>query len=772
MFNYTLYPVLFLFLIGQAQAGIGNRMSNQVGRSVSNAISKNIADNYIRPQLTIKNSSGAVRSITFDSKKTLMAIVLEDGSIRVWDLSLGIQRPAIFPVNSSFTAIAIDAKHQLLFAGKKNGTIQVFDILTAKAINQIMASEHHSITGLALNDHNQLLAASDAKQIFAFDTQQPKLLWSLATDGPIKGVTVLEHFGAIRLNDQKIMLLDLNSGLPIKTIAPVDEAIIHLSAQPALPGFVIGYENGALVKIAPETGAVTGRQQLNGEWQVLTPSASQWVATYSADEHLTQITNMESGHQVSLQTETSAILFLAFSSDQDKVFIVDEHGGIYLFDCYTGKKELQIISTVQGWTVLDETGRFDSSEPGLVNIAWDMEGFEVPLDNFSGRYYEPGLFTLYLQGKTNFFNKNPGAVKEGVTLPPLVNITLPEIIEPGKPANLKVTATGRKGGVQAIAVFQNGKALPLPQEAIKTERQGDITVKHITLQFIPQPGQNTLEAIASNDMGIESDKARQVVTLDKRKDKQAAKTLHIVAVGINNYADPRLNLDYSVADAHSVAEVLKNKKNGDIAQADTVALFNKKATKHAIVEAITDAGNHQPADILAVYFAGHGVVIDGEWYFLPYETTLHAQPEYFTQVGLSGQEIKDLLIATQAQKIILFIDSCYSGAGLDAFNYLINAQRYMGRNLSRSVGIVVLTAARKNQKAAELPDLGHGLFTYYLTKGMRGAADNRPSDKKITAYEVVDFPQRHIPELAKQYVGASQDPVVFKMGMDFDLLQK
>ena len=121
---------------------------------------------------------------------------------------------------------------------------------------------------------------------------------------------------------------------------------------------------------------------------------------------------------------------------------------------------------------------------------------------------------------------------------------------------------------------------------------------------------------------------------------------------------------------------------------------------------------------------------------------------------------------------MVMIDACYSGTGLKAFRKLQDTQRHFSRALSKSVGVVVLAATRQDQEAAELSDLGHGLFTYVVSDGMSGKADFKPKNSKISAHEVADFSTETIPTFSKKYLGAAQEPTSFTMGSDFVLLRK
>lgn len=244
----------------------------------------------------------------------------------------------------------------------------------------------------------------------------------------------------------------------------------------------------------------------------------------------------------------------------------------------------------------------------------------------------------------------------------------------------------------------------------------------------------------------------------------------MVVIGINKYQDNKLDLTYSVADAQSIASTLNNKTKLAFKDVITYDLLDQGATKNAITDKLAQIAEDSQNDVLVVYFAGHGIAIKGEWYFLPHETTLQANEQYLASVGISAKQIQELLAKIPVQKILVMIDSCYSGAGLKALENLQNSQRHFSRALSKSVGIVVLAATRKDQEAMESTELGHGLFTYIVNSGMQGAADLHPRDQKISAHEVANYSTATIPTFSKKYSEVSQEPTSFTIGEDFVLL--
>jgi uncharacterized caspase-like protein len=76
--------------------------------------------------------------------------------------------------------------------------------------------------------------------------------------------------------------------------------------------------------------------------------------------------------------------------------------------------------------------------------------------------------------------------------------------------------------------------------------------------------------------------------------------------------------------------------------------------------------------------------------------------------------------------------------------------------LTRSKGRVIITAARSSEVSIELPDLGHGVFTYYLTEGLKGAGDlNR--DGIVSLQELYEYVQQQVVQKSRA-VGGNQHP--------------
>jgi uncharacterized caspase-like protein len=73
-----------------------------------------------------------------------------------------------------------------------------------------------------------------------------------------------------------------------------------------------------------------------------------------------------------------------------------------------------------------------------------------------------------------------------------------------------------------------------------------------------------------------------------------------------------------------------------------------------------------------------------------------------------------------------------------------------------SANVLVYMSSRGTQISKEAGELQHGVFSFYLVRALRGAADSN-RDRCITAKELYSYTSSRV----KQFVGASQIPVMW-----------
>jgi uncharacterized caspase-like protein len=104
------------------------------------------------------------------------------------------------------------------------------------------------------------------------------------------------------------------------------------------------------------------------------------------------------------------------------------------------------------------------------------------------------------------------------------------------------------------------------------------------------------------------------------------------------------------------------------------------------------------------------------------------------------------------QKLV-FIDSCHSEG--------VSGRKTRGADNNQLVralqdnSTVILTASRGNQLSQESSEFGHGIFTYAVIQGMRGAADVVNKDGLVMIKEL----DAYVYEKVKELTHNLQEPI-------------
>ncbi len=152
-------------------------------------------------------------------------------------------------------------------------------------------------------------------------------------------------------------------------------------------------------------------------------------------------------------------------------------------------------------------------------------------------------------------------------------------------------------------------------------------------------------------------------------------------------------------------------------------LFVRPATRAAILKAVRErSAEVGPDGTLWIYFSGHGLPwSDGD----TTEALLVGQSA--TQGTLRDDSVSkaELLKAAQVPEgsrgVVVLLDACFSGK--DRAGASLSGARFGGAvTLGVTPNTVVWTAAQGNQIAGTLPEVQHGIFTYFAVGALSGWA--------------------------------------------------
>ncbi len=457
------------------------------------------------------------------------------------------------------------------------------------------------------------------------------------------------------------------------------------------------------------------------------------------------------------------IIGLTFSPDGKYILSASGDGTTRLWDISTGKEIAQFISFTDGeWVVITPEGYFNASPNGAKHLNVRVGNNVYSIDNFYEKFFNPVYVASVLQGKKI---EAVADMRKGILTPPDVKIISPEPNTSFSTDTVTITVSAKDtgGGIDEIRLYHNGKAIGEDTRGVKIVPKGNDAVKTYTVTLVD--GLNTFRATAFSKDRTESNPYELLVKLTA---PQKDVSMYIFAVGINKYKNPALNLNYAEPDAKGIADFFKQKGKGLFKNVEIKEVYNEQATKESISAKLKRLQNTNPQDAVLIYPAGHGENINDKWYFIPHELTYPEREADVKTKGISSDELSGLIKNIKAQKILLLIDACKSGAVLIAFRGF--EDRNALSHLSRSTGVHIVAASTKDQFASEVKELGHGVFTYIMLEGLKGKAVGK--GEAVTVRKLMGYIEEKLPEITKKYKQEAQYPVTHSSGegMDFPLV--
>jgi len=223
-----------------------------------------------------------------------------------------------------------------------------------------------------------------------------------------------------------------------------------------------------------------------------------------------------------------------------------------------------------------------------------------------------------------------------------------------------------------------------------------------------------------------------------------------VVVGVGKYtAMP--SLKFTDDDAYRFYAHLRSPEGGALPENQIEILVDEGATRANILKAMRSmflkAGEN---DVVMFYFSGHGL----EGCFLPVDFDGYNNK-------LRHDEIRQILKQSKAKHKLCIADACHSGS-LDYSGTLaakgpapVSLQRFYQAFEESEGGIALLMSSKPEELSLEDHGLRQGVFTYYVLRGMKGAADTN-GDYIVSIKELYTFVYSRV----RDYTAGVQTPVL------------
>ncbi len=305
-----------------------------------------------------------------------------------------------------------------------------------------------------------------------------------------------------------------------------------------------------------------------------------------------------------------------------------------------------------------------------------------------------------------------------------------------------------------LEFFVNDKASDeIPLYVDLTEATGLSGVDHLRIPILKSEStreiKRTIVAGIDEDYGeLEFDEDLSIDIEDNIPSGSKKNNTLAVVFGIEKYKHVS-NVSFAHRDARFMKEYFVNtlgikenniyyKTNEDVGKAE----FDKVFSAGGWLDKRVKKGKTE----IYFYYAGHGSpdIKENKAYLIPYD----GDPNYASQTGYEMEEIYNNLADLKAKSVTVFLDACFTGANRESEMLLANARPLIIEVQSPiAKGITVFSASEQKEISSAWSEKKHGLFSYFLMKGMQGEAD-RNNDRKLSIKELGDYIQEKVSEQA------------------------
>lgn len=245
------------------------------------------------------------------------------------------------------------------------------------------------------------------------------------------------------------------------------------------------------------------------------------------------------------------------------------------------------------------------------------------------------------------------------------------------------------------------------------------------------------------------------------------KDAYALIVGISTYKDSKIpTLNCTTNDAQAIFDLLVNPDIAGFNKENVKIFLDDEATLFTIKDAISNwlFKNAKEDSMVFIFFAGHGGVEEDRFgiekdnlakYLLPYD----ADFDNFFASALSNSDFNTLLLSIKSKRLVVFMDSCYSGGVSEKKARDVKIVEDPYEKMAEGEGRLVIAASQPDQRSFEDENLGHGIFTHHLIEALKGAADS-DNDGYVTAMDVYKYLSENVLETARRLAGGIQEPIL------------
>jgi len=702
----------------------------------------------------IKSSPDA---IAFSPDGRWLAVGSTDGKVRVLDAANWHVQRTLFGHEQSVSAVAFSPDSHWLASGDRDNMVKLWDVESGKDERSLTLGTHpvDGVEGLAFSSDGHWLASASSAAATMWDITSSKAVTAVKASLP-------------RSSGMSYWFQNL--------IPPFDsDAIRCVSFSPHGSLVAVGSDNNAISLWDVDTQAVA--RSLTGHRASVSAVAFRsdglLLASGSLDSSV-KLWDVPTGQELrTLSGHSRWVADVAFSTEGRWLASASKDATTRIWDVQTGAERAALISSFdedRDWLVVSPDGLFDGTADAMQKVTWrnSSDGLAVtPLDSFFTDFYHPGLLSEIISG---------AAPKSPVDIATVLQVPGLRTMLAQKQAHIETR------GSRALVCFEQipGVAVQVPV-GLGSDRPSEINGFRIVPTDHTCTYQKELPTNGSTGDAVTRlhNWKPEVFTTpwDGKSSETAMSTLHVLSVGIAKYpAESGFDsLPYAASSAKAVQDFFAGQNRTAKTTYAQVrvwsGLYDADATRKSIRSRLAEmAKTITEDDVVLLYLAGHGVVVQGQemFYFVPVD----GKEKHIRATGLNTAMLAEALRAMPARRIVLIIDACQSGGAVEALSKIgevkarVEQQRaqFEARGTpthEHGVGVHIIAATLPLSYAIGFKT-GRSALAATLLDALNEAGS-------VSAKTVVEYLKKQLPESSKKAINFPQVPLTSSIGLDFAL---
>jgi len=196
---------------------------------------------------------------------------------------------------------------------------------------------------------------------------------------------------------------------------------------------------------------------------------------------------------------------------------------------------------------------------------------------------------------------------------------------------------------------------------------------------------------------------------------------YALVIGNEDYSSKQTNLssEVDVAFARSDANSFENYLIKTLGFEKQHVIVLNDATSGEMsreIEKLVQLGNLDGNSEIVFYYAGHGLPDDNK---RPYLLPVDVSTINLESGGISLKDLYSKLASSNAAKITVFLDACFSGGGRDLGVLSARGVKIRPKEEMLTGNMIVFASSSGEERSLPFEEKKHGFFTYFLLKKLK-----------------------------------------------------